>query len=214
MSKLFLIHGYGTTLELAFKPKDDISHGFRGFRHLLENQQAHLFVWAKERPLSDWDRYNPLTLLKTYDQDLLAIQERQLYEKLKQELEEVQPKAIVAFSLGGQVLLNYLKANSLPKSVKKVVTMQADITHSQLEETELTAHFETHPHLEWQNFHCWWDMALWFSSLKEGEPKIGLTGSSHPHIKNSFTPLTKIPAVHTSLAHSTTFADQLYAQLT
>ncbi|PIY79707.1 MAG: hypothetical protein COY81_01170 [Candidatus Pacebacteria bacterium CG_4_10_14_0_8_um_filter_43_12] len=181
MARIILIHGYsvGITISSGPLPAD---LGFSSFEEQLATREAVMFSWYQEEKHSFFSFINPFYLHQLYKIEKIASQSVAVLTRLAKLLTEEQPEIIVCHSLGTTLLLNFLNAFSLEKSVEKIIFIQSDIPKN-------TAIPETLTQVEFLNVYCFWDPVLLLSWFLNGVRPIGLIGWNRPGIVNRFVPL-------------------------
>jgi hypothetical protein len=201
--KYLLIHGYGIGLQYSFlKSAEGENAGFGAFDDLIEAGEAKVFRWEMSRKLNFWETINVKTSIKQYNDEMLKIENQEVYDSLQKELTLTQPEAIVCHSAGGFLLLRYLTNHILPSSVKKIVFIQSNIPQDMVFPDYLQKKLQQ-KEIKLINLYCYWDQALWSLVIIGRQISIGLLGSNNTYVKNIFFPLYKGVNLHTSSINDT-----------
>ncbi len=175
MSKYFLIHGYGQALIVGM-PSIPQNGGFYTFDQEIHSGNAYPFVWALTYPRGQFTALSLIHQWRLYRQEQQYIQTIELQNRLYNELLEQQPQVIIAHSMGAQLLCNTLSTYTLPTSVQCIIFVQADVHRWDASQVSI-------PIL---NLYCWWDIALWSSSLLKLKTPYGLIPPQNQQIQSYF----------------------------
>lgn len=198
--KRFLIHGYGKALDIL-EPEIPGNGGFYIFDTELASGEAGAFVWAVPWSRRGFAPWNPWSQLQLYRRERQEIQRDEVLQKLRDELQGYQPGEIICHSMGAQLLVNCVERYGLPESVRRVTFVQADVARTEV--------LPVIPHVSWNNYWCWWDSALWISTIVNGRFPCGLLGSDDKMVTNHFFGLVKGPNLHQDVWRD----ERLYQQL-
>lgn len=190
--KIVLVHGYGT----GFR---DIPP-FRKFVNTLGEENAKVFHWQEQFIGPTWKKADPFEHIKMLKVEAQKAKAPQTHKLLKTFLEEHQPDIVFGHSLGSLLLFEYLKNNSFPKSVKKMVLSQGILDRKTvIGERDF----------EVLNYYCVWDPTLWAGAIISKVIPGGLFGIKDPNIKNIMYPLHRFPNLHTSSINDERFIKSL-----
>jgi hypothetical protein len=193
-----LIHGYGVGAQyLKFHLAEGANAGFGAFDKLITEKRAGVFRWDIPRYYGYKTVFNPLNHLSLYNQERIKATTTKLHTELTKMILKNKPETIVCHSMGCHLLMSYLKFNTLPASVKKIVLIQADIPNDSTLPATIRSQIENKK-LEIINLYCPWDQALLITLPLHFKLKAGLTGYKNPLAQNIFFPLYKRSNLHTS----------------
>lgn len=195
--KIMLIHGYGTNIESAFAKPRGKSAGFYAFSDLLIRGQAELFRWDVPFRPQFPDTINPFALLNMYKQEQKELTNPSLFKRLDQTIHQHKTESIITNSMGGELLITYLKDHPLPPSVKRIITIQSDMQQRFELDSSVKKRLENNT-LIWENYWCWWDQALFASGFLNRSGRAGVSGTRVKGIKNKFYPLIRNGNLHIS----------------
>jgi hypothetical protein len=204
VSKIFLIHGYGTGITNSVFGREfsfGQDRGFGAFNSAVEAGQAYAIDWSIKQTIGLFGSINPLSQLSLYFRERNLARRKETHLKLKNELYVQNPETIICHSMGTFLLLNMLSHHDLPASVKHLVFVQADIGFLRSLPTNVS------PEIRVTNYFCPWDQALWSSTLLNLNPRAGLFGlTKKGRIINKFWPLYRKLNLHTSSINDPKFA--------
>jgi len=210
MTKIVLIHGYGYKIKVKnIMINNMISTEFEGFNRLLNDGRCVLFDWSTSRLLGIHEVSNPLKQIEIYQQDKKSATSSIVQDSLTNYLIEHAPSVIVAHSLGSYVLMNQVYCSNLPRSVRHVVFVQADIPYVYASTETDFYHRVRNKQIFWHNFYCLWDNALYASFFINRYIPKGLFGSKNKYIRNYFFPLNHGPNFHTSSIRDIRFSNKV-----
>lgn len=182
MSDVVLIHGYATGLNVSiFRTARGAEAGFLGFAKLVERGVAKPFRWDRTETLSFWRALSPMTYLSVYRNEREQIRSEETHAALEAFLRAEQPRVVVCHSMGCALLLAYLERHSLPKSVRHVVMIQADVPND--------ARIPGIGDVALHNLYCPWDPTLFASMLYHRAVRAGQSGLPDERARNRLTPL-------------------------
>jgi hypothetical protein len=195
-----LIHGFGTGITYSiFQQAQPKNAGFLIFEDLINRNLAQVFDWRIRKTLKWWQILLIFPILDIYWQEKTKSQSLETQEKLAKFLEFHQPKTIICHSMGANLFFKH--SFLLPKSVQKIILIQADISHKSAIPT-------TWQNISIINYFCPWDNALLasnFINLKIMAGQIGLKNA-----QNIFFPLIlNNPNLHTSSLKSQKFLKKI-----
>ena len=199
MSRIFLIHGFATGIGYSiFRPAYGPDAGFSAFRDDINSGKAKAFRWDIKENASFFQSLNPFYTLDVYHRERAIAEDPETYRRLADFLEHEQPEVIACHSMGCFLLSEYLKHESLPSSVRRIVFNQADLPRSTLLRAK---------NVVITNTFCFWDVTLWCAVLLERSLLAGLVGIRNPEVQNTFFPLLKPINLHTAAIRSKHFRD-------
>ncbi|MEI7512926.1 MAG: hypothetical protein WCK01_05735 [Candidatus Uhrbacteria bacterium] len=208
MSRTVLIHGFSTGIQYSFlRAAHGFDAGFSAFASDIQEGKVSVFRWDIKENATFWQSINPLYTFGVYRREQKIVSEKETHENLQKFLEQEKPEIVVCHSIGCLLFLEYIKTQSLPSSVKRVIFNQADTTWFDIElplRIEKQIQSKT---LQFINTYCPWDPTLMFSVFVGGALRAGLVGIRHSHIENIFFALTKPYNLHTSAIRSKKFRD-------
>lgn len=184
--KYFLIHGYGKALDL-FDSRISANGGFYIFDEEITRKEAYPYIWAIAVDRKRLSHLNPFAQLQLYYEERKKASAKEELKKLYDSLEKNQPKIIIAHSTGARLIMNYLDQYSFPRSVQRLIFVQADISEFEWQKAALP------PKIRLHNFWCWWDQALVSSMILNRYLPMGLY-SQKPY--SQFYPLRMLPNPH------------------
>jgi hypothetical protein len=199
--KTFLIHGSAVMATYPLiRPNLSPHLGFAIFEKQLEDGEAMLFRWGKEKHYSALGLFNPFEYLTLYREEHVLATSKQTHENLLKQLEEYQPTVIVCHSMGGSLLYQFSQNHSLPSSVKTIIFVQADVCRN----SKIPQNWE---HITIKNVWCFWDQALWESLFVNRYLPAGLFGLTSKNVQNIFMPLYLTLNLHESPLHDPNLLD-------
>lgn len=208
--KTLLVHGYATKLQASFfrKPLGE-NEGFEAYKKRVSFKEAFVFHWGKFVDLPLILAMNPLSYLRLYrEEESLALAketQRQLFETI----ERLGAEQIIAHSMGARLLIEMMNDLGIPNSISSIIFLQADIDEGQrITNQNILDRIESKT-LIIQNYHCFWDPTLLLSSIIHKKHRAGIRGWTQGGVQNIFSPLTRLPNLHTSHLHDRELADQL-----
>lgn len=194
MHKTFLIHGYACDIDSLFhRPKDEAA-GFDVFKEELVSQQSTVFRWGFCRKYTFWESFLPTEYLHHYNLERKLAADPSTLSRLHEELFRTQPSIIVCHSMGCYVFIQYLQQYQLPKSVKKVMLLQGDVTPKEVIDSGMLA-----LPIQFFNIFRTFDFTLWMSRLYHLAPRIGLAPIEDARVKNIHFSSFKHFNLHTAL---------------
>ena len=204
MSKIALIHGFGTGINYSIFQKAEANNaGFLIFDDLIAKKTAKVFDWRIYKNLNLFEVLSVFPILKIYWQEKTKVHSLEIQNQLKTFLEFEQPEIIICHSMGGKLLFEH--THKLPKSVKKIVLIQADISSN----AKIPKNLQK---LEIINYFCPWDNALIGSNLINFRIMAGQIGLKDA--TNIFFPLLlNNPNMHTFPLRSSKFLKEIEALL-
>ncbi len=192
MDTSLLIHGYGIKRTAPLFYKTLISDGgFLIFSDLIKQKRAQVFDWGIRRHFTLTEQLNPLKTITLYKDEKNLAKSKDLLSSLDRQLQVARPSTIVCHSLGAYLFLNYLKTHSLPKYIKHIFFVQADIPDNLLE------NLSKNSSLKVSNIYCPWDYKLWGSFLLNRRVPIGIKRAKTKGVDNHLLPVSLI-GVHTN----------------
>ena len=186
----FLIHGYGKALDIQ-EPNIPENGGFYIFDNEITKRQAYPYIWAETVQRNFLTPYNLIAQIQLYYRERYKAEDIREHQKLNQALSSQKPKIIIAHSSGARLLVKYLATYTLPKSVKQIIFVQADISKTELQVNPIPAQ------IQFTNFWCYWDPALITSMLLNRYIPIGLYPPEPQY--SQFYPLYKLPNPHQNI---------------
>jgi Serine hydrolase len=132
------------------------------------------FVWGDDRTFGFFRSLNPFAYLSNYFLEKTQIQDPSYINKLKEFLFQSNPEILICHSMGCLFLANYLRTNELPKSVKKIILLQADLSWQKEFNTDIPIICS----------YCFLDYTLWISAVLNQYIPIGVFGSKQ--VKSKF----------------------------
>jgi|GEM_PF-6307900 len=174
------------------------------------NNTINGYSWAVDRNnYSFWQSCNPFCYLNTYIQESNYILTQEATSKLHQYLLTKNPEIILTHSAGNRLLFETFNQFGFNSNLQKIVTLASD----------LPADYKIYNHdflsklqnrdLIWENYYCFYDQALLFSSIFKLEARTGLIGYKQNLAKNIFYPLKLKMNFHTSGLHDTKFLKKI-----
>lgn len=186
----FLIHGYGKALDIQESNIPE-NGGFYIFDNEITENKAYPYIWAETVQRNFLTPYNLIAQIQLYYRERHKAEDIKEHQRLQQELTAQKPKIIIAHSSGARLLVKYLATYTLPKSVKQIIFVQADISKTELQTNPIPSQ------IQFTNFWCYWDPALITSMLLNRYIPIGLYPPEPKHSR--FYPLYKLPNPHQNI---------------
>ena len=183
---ILCVHGYG--VGLTIKPfttaKSRETCGFEVFLPLIQEGACTMFDWRISRPSSIVDSILHLTPLTLYFKEKKLTESGKLQYRLHQKIESDKIVTITAHSMGCRLVLNMIQNIGLPKSVKQILFVAADIPH------KIDLDFVPN-NITLISVFCPWDQELPWSQLLNWYIPAGLWGFKEKRVHNIFVPYFK-----------------------
>ena len=197
--KIGLIPGFATEAAFSiFREALDDDAGFNAFRGEIIRGDVKIFRWGIRRYVPFRDLIQVLPVLRLYREEERRALSKEWQEKLYQFLYESQIETVICHSLGSRFLFDMINTLGLPKNVRKIIFVQADIDQKQrIQDTSVLKRINQQD-LVLMNIYCPWDQSLLASSLLQRKTRFGMRKVHHSSIQNLFLPLTTFPNLHTS----------------
>lgn len=206
MSRIVLIHGFATGIGYSvFRPAYGEDAGFSAFRPDIESGEVKTFRWDIKEDASFFQSLNPFYTWDVYRRENKIARRPETYRRMAELLTREQPEIITCHSMGCFLLLEYLKREQLPTSVRHIIFNQADVPATG---TKFPIEIESRireERLRITNMYCPWDPTLWLSAIMNGSMKAGLVGFNNPLVNNRLFPLWKPINLHTAAIRSGAF---------
>jgi hypothetical protein len=206
MAKILLIHGYAA----GIAPYSNSAQAtFKAFDKMIEAKDAVVFYWALKKTLNIFQFMNPAEQLNVYKLEKEKAQSGALQEELKNTLDVHKPEVIISHSMGAFLLVEFINKHGLPSHVKKIVFVQADISH-RFEITDYKTNERLQKgELKWINYYFPLDSALWSSSILNRYIPAGLKKCMNRHIESKrFISFKKLNP-HLSTICDSAFVDEI-----
>ncbi|MEK9155496.1 MAG: hypothetical protein AAB839_02495 [Patescibacteria group bacterium] len=210
MPSAIIIHGYATGLGIPLLRKPFGNHaGFVALNEQVTSGEILPFRWSIDRSLSVWQSINPWTYLQLYRDEEKLVEDQKTQSNLANFFHQSPAKIIIAHSLGCRLLLGTINNFELPKHIKRIIFLQADVyDRTVISRDDILVRLEEGS-LVIENYHCFWDPSLFTSSMIHRNLRAGLTGWEQPGVQNIFVPLLKPINLHTSHLRDTKFCKNL-----
>lgn len=189
MAKIVLLHGFavGLTSPVVRRPFGP-GASFEVFNKAVEGGEAAVFSWGDKQQVGLFRLINPLFLRRFYQKEKKLAQDIETQKALNNFLIHEQPEIIISHSMGSFLLSKFLQKFSLPKSVRLLIFIQADVS----EKTGVS------PGVRILNLYCPWDPTLLVSTVLNHGWRWGLKKIKQENIENILFPLWRPPNLHTS----------------
>lgn len=207
MTQIVLIHGFATGIRFSiFRKAHGADAGFSAFQEDVNFGDAKAFRWDIKEDASFLQSLNPYYPWGVYRREKAIVENRKTHEALARFLANETPRTIVCHSMGARLMIEYLKHEPLPSSVRCIILNQADVAPADLELSRELMERMRQGNLQFINTFCPWDPSLWYSRAFHG-PRAGLVGLSRNDVQNKFFPLVKPVNLHTAAIRSHRFRD-------
>lgn len=186
MANTVLIHGYGAGLEVLpfIKPPKTHSYEFKAFTPQIEAKNTEIFTWEISKSVGILKSLEPLTYLDLYRKEQALAGNLEILQKLAHFLFKHSPEIIIAHSMGAQLILNLLKTSNLPKSLKALIFVQADVASFATLQNKDARQRIKEKNLVWLNYYCPRDTILPLSWVINRRIPAGLKGIKNSFVKN------------------------------
>jgi hypothetical protein len=211
--EIIIIHGYGINIQSAFSSPEGSNAGFTAFDELLESGKAKIFRWDPSWNFSFPQSLNPFNMIKVYTEERKLLNDESFFINLHHFLNKHQPKILFAHSMGAEIILKYMELHNPPTSINRIITTQADMGSYKTDIHKKLAERIRAGELVWGNYYCWWDPALFVSSILHAKPRAGLLGCWNSLVMNKFYPLYLTYNLHTSTINDKKFLKNLRLDL-
>ncbi len=171
-----------------FRPPLDETAGFLAFKELVDTGQAVAFPWGLKIRLSFLASLNPFSYRSIYRKEEQMAMEGETQKRLFDFLVRQEATCVIGHSLGCRLIYETLKRYGLPKTLQRVVWVQAGMDVPSSVQHSI-------PHLI--HFWCPWDPTLlasaFFIHFSSRAGLVPIRGAT-----NVLVPLWRIPNLHTS----------------
>ena len=184
--KPLLIHGYGVGLEGLFNPSFGNTGGFLAFGGEIDSGRAVVFSWyEKVIKLGGFQSLNLLQYVRLYFYERRVVADLSFYKKLSGRIAGAEVDTLIGHSLGAEIIYNLVCKHGLPKKIKRVVLVQADLPKDRQKEL-----FEVCCELGVELFHVYnpFDYTLWLGSLAHLSLRTGVYKTRFAHGSGVFYP--------------------------
>jgi hypothetical protein len=155
-----------------------IDGGYISFRKEIEEGEVGIFHWFSD--FGKLEKYNPLLPLSAYLNDRERVSTPGLQMQVLDQLNQAQPRILVAHSKGCQLLLETFIRYGFPPSVKIVIFIQSDDDADKIEAIDKLA-----DSVKMYNVYAKDDLTLISSvALNGGKIRAGLVPSSNTQVIN------------------------------
>lgn len=178
MANILLIHGFGVSIKTPFIEKTAKSE-FSIFKDELENGTASIFDWSIKNELKFYHLINPFNYIKIYLKEKQRASDKNLLLEFKNYLFNSNSEVLLIHSLGNLLLFEYLKKYNLPKSIKYIISLQADIANNfEISNEDLLLRMEKNQ-TKWINYYFPFDPALLISMVINSYLPLGLVAKKN-----------------------------------
>jgi hypothetical protein len=216
MTDILLIHGYGAgSLCPPLKVTQRLveHNGFTGFKDIVEQKKAKVFKWYTENDFSLLGYLNLFKQYKIYRHEQTRARSKETIERLHKTVEIEKPKTMLAFSLGSELLFNYLEVYTAYDSLHYIITVQADLPRNyKIKNPHLKKQLQSGA-VKWINYYCPWDSLLPASIVLNKAIPSGILGNKNPLCTNKLFPLSLQVSTHTGSITSEKFKDEVLTVL-